>query len=285
MGYIERELEKRRQQYQGGSDGESDTRSGIAANALQSNPTTNPASQTAAAPSPVPQALDPAAAQAQFYSLIGASPDGSLQYPQLNLPFDLDIANQRAGEVANYQQQNQQAIQALQQAAQQRLLGTRAIDEAQPGLERGNLNQFAGRGMAFSSGYGTSVSDLARELFNKRAGVESDYQQNQQNIVNQGLNNRNAFVQMLNQLASTQAERAAAKAAELSLSAPSAVNVPNPYAAAPAPAPAATPAKAATPTRAEFLRDHPILASLHGADRERFLRNHPGIAQAWARYN
>ena len=37
-------------------------------------------------------------------------------------------------------------------------------------------------------------------------------------------------------------------------------------------------------TKQQFLAAHPILASLQGEDRRRFLKNHPGIAQAWARY-
>jgi hypothetical protein len=278
MGYIERELEKRRLAYQGGADGQSDTRSGIAAQALAANPT----SQAAAAP---PQ-VDTAALTQQFYSLIGAGPDGSLQYPQLNLPFDLDIANERASEVANYNQQNQMAIQALQQAAQNRLMNIRQIDEAEPTLHRGNLNQHAARGMAYSSGYGQSTSDIAREILGQRNQVEMDWQGNQQNVANMGINNRLSLLQRLNQLASTQSERAAANAPGLALASEQAALAARPDAGqnrATITKPSS--GSGVATTRAQFLKNNPAFAKMTTAQRQTWLKNHPDAARVWARVN
>ncbi|HET7713139.1 MAG TPA: hypothetical protein VFK94_01280, partial [Patescibacteria group bacterium] len=129
LGYITRELEKRRQQYQGGTDGQSDTRSGLAQTALANLDANNQQ-----------PAMTQDQAAAKFYSLVGAAPDGSLQYPQLNLPFDADLADQRASALGQYQQGNIENQQALMRAAQERMLGQRQLDQSLPGMFRGLLN-------------------------------------------------------------------------------------------------------------------------------------------------
>lgn len=311
LGYITRELEKRRTAYQGGTDGQSDTRSGLAATALAKSPTAPAGS--------VPQAMDSAAASQQFYSMIGAGPTGQLQYPQLDLPFDLDLANERAGELNSFNQSSQESIQGIQNAAQNRLLQTRQLDDQRPDILRQLLNNFAGRGMALSSGYGTEVVDTENEINNMRAGIESEYNGALQNITNQGLSSKNSFLQRLMGLGSTQADRTAQRAADLQLQQAAQIraqieqqqaqqqaaaeqqqqqqqsySAPQQQAAAPAaPSPTRPGGVDFAPTgnttnqmsKSVFLLSHPKFAATRGAERDRFLANHPDIARAWARYN
>ncbi|HET7713467.1 MAG TPA: hypothetical protein VFK94_03765 [Patescibacteria group bacterium] len=206
LGYITRELEKRRMQYQGGADGQSDTRSGLAQTALQNLDVNN-----------ANPAMTPQDAAARFYSLIGAAPDGSLQYPQLNLPFDSDLSDERATALAQYQQGNLENQQGLMKAAQERMLGQRQLDQSLPGMFRGLLNNFAGRGMARSSGYGQGVVGINNEAMNEDAGLLSRYQDAESGIKNDGLNDQLSFLSILQRLATQQTDRNAQKAADLAL--------------------------------------------------------------------
>lgn len=94
------------------------------------------------------------------------TPTGQLAAPggvQFNnggaLPFDPQGADQQL----QLERQRQQRMLELQQQAQQDeqeyVLGARSLDDQRKASRREVLNNFAGRGMAFSSGYGNAMTD------------------------------------------------------------------------------------------------------------------------------
>jgi hypothetical protein len=142
--------------------------------------------------------------------------------------------------------------------------------------------------MARSSGYSTSTSDIAREILGQRNTIESDWQSNLQNVANQGINNRLSLLQRLNELASGQSERAAARAPELALASEQAALAARPNAGQNRLSinkPAATSGGGTATTRAQFLKNNPAFAKMTTAERQRWLKNHPDAAKVWARVN
>lgn len=106
-----------------------------------------------------------------------------------NLPFDAGMASQRDDIVSRLNQQNLNSTQQLQNNNINAATQGRQIIQAEPGIERNLLNHAAGRGMAFSSGYGTqfgqakdqyanNLADLARKLAQTNTGVHSQQQMN-----------------------------------------------------------------------------------------------------------
>lgn len=49
----------------------------------------------------------------------------------------------------------------------------RAMDIQQPIVNRGILNSYAGRGMAYSSGYGTTLGDATNQFATERSNLQS----------------------------------------------------------------------------------------------------------------
>ena len=135
----------------------------------------------------------------------------------LELPFELDLADQRAqagAGLANTNTQLDQLMSSLQlgQQSQARDLGRWKENDA-----REDLSRFAGRGMAYSSGYGQEVADSGQSYLNRMNDLNTSTANQTNSITNQRLNAQNAFNDVLTNTGRTQAERAAAKAGTLLL--------------------------------------------------------------------
>jgi hypothetical protein len=193
---------------------------------------------------------------------------------------------------------------SMYQSALQKLLGQKnnieedytrnvnSVETEKPNAYRKLLNSFAGRGMAHSSGYGyqqqetqnTFAKQISDMLLGKTRsladiqGQESDAGQQYQFGLDEIASEETA------QIAADQ--RAAAElAAQQQLMSQPEVSPTGQLSAAPVGA--ATPA-AAKPAmnRQQYLRTHPVLASIVGnpAKLRAFLQQHPGIAREWSAY-
>jgi hypothetical protein len=149
----------------------------------------------------------------------------------------------------------------------QRDVGKQQVDD-----QRVDLNRFAGRGMAYSSGYGQEVTDSATAFQNAFSDLLVQRNNGLRDIGLQRNDNDQFLAAARQRIANSQAAYNTQNAGTLGL------------------APVPTAARQSTVnnrpqlSKAAFLQNHPKLASLRGKDRERFLKNHPEIAQAFARY-
>lgn len=226
-GYIERELRKRMFDQQA-----SQTRSGLAATALRriqqpsySAPRTQP---MASAGIPTNAALQAkiAAVKAQHLAELQqqklsqaarpkVSPVGKITSSQAKptaLPWDMNAMTEKinAGDVLG-QLRNQ--LMAARQDAQKNYTSTlNDLNQQQPAAERGLLNQFGGRGLAFSSGYGMGVGDLQNKFAGARSGAQqqlTDLLNSYQNQETQGSSTYNKKLAAIQQaLAQRLAQRA-----------------------------------------------------------------------------
>lgn len=190
--------------------------------------------------------------------------------------------------------------QEMYQAALQRILGQKQAAESdysarssllemeKPNALRNVLNNFASRGMAFSSGYGqenqrvntnyaNQLSSLAAEKNARLTAAQQD-EGSETAAFNYDLSD------LSSQEAQYQAEQERQRVQAMAAQEQQFADV------------AAARAQAQQPnmqagndrqnmTRADFLKAHPNFAATRGEERKRFLRNHPGIAAKWARYN
>jgi len=272
--------------YQGGTDGQSDTRSGLAAGALQNSPVGATQGQLDAGSQQIQQV--------QPVAQVATSPNGTLQFPGLELPVDLDLTQQRGNYLQGYNQEVSNNNTTLQQAAQQRLQQQNQLDQNIPMMFRNLINGFSGRGMAYSSGYGRGVVNTNRDILGAQNDIDVGFNNAATGVNQANTSAQQTFLQHLGDIGIEQAQRAASKAGNLGLDpnyvdpagqAAPAASTPLGYSgAAPAPKPPAP--KPKTPTRAEYLKDHPVLQSKlkNPAELRLFLKNHPDIAAAWARY-
>lgn len=181
--------------------------------------------------------------------------------------------------------------------------GATKLDIEKPNALRNVTNQWAGRGLSFSSGHGQGVQRVNTDFANQLASLASHRQgvHSAADIEEQGENTSYNYdladldAQQAAYQAQQEQERVAALAAQQEQEARIAAiqaqasnaggggggggglhSVSNPVTGQGQPT---NPAAA----RAEFLRDHPVFAATSGAARRRFLMNHPGIASAWQR--
>lgn len=213
-----------------GGDGQSDTRSGLAAKALkrqssfvrpngqgsghhnnsQGNSHWQPGNQSNGASSSGGGAAGPAAGAATTPPEVSVTDTGTLQ-----LPYDDQWSSDVIGAMGDYNSQildlqQQQQQQALDYMNQNNNLG-REYEQTQ----RDTLNLGAGAGTAFSSAYGTAVSKNA--LNNQNAHNELDAQNSlfNQNVNQQKLAIQQAFNDLLRQDALTRAANASQDAGSL----------------------------------------------------------------------
>jgi hypothetical protein len=104
------------------------------------------------------------------------SPVGAVQANPLvmsapGLPFDANAASQRDDLVAKLNNTNLGIQQQAQGDIQQGVTDARQLIQNEPGVERSLLNNFAGRGMAFSSGYGYQYGQAKNQLANALSGL------------------------------------------------------------------------------------------------------------------
>lgn len=171
-GYISRELRKK----------QSSRRSGLAATALRMQQKTPTTKSTPVVP-PTPK-----------NPTVTATPTGRLvltEHPDTAhnvLPFDPQTAAQQVLLQKNQQDYLNSLTQQRQQLAGDVTTQERDLEAALPDSLRNVLNNYAGRGMAYSSGYGYQYgqteadyarqrADLERQLQEGMAGFDADQQQ------------------------------------------------------------------------------------------------------------
>lgn len=254
-GYIKRELARQSQQRgvsKIGKDGQSDTRSGLAHNAIIKNNLGNNIGRTKANPIKPPGAPRQDANLPQYNASrnaappVGAapaavapagvpvSPTGQLQLPYDSAYFGQVLSAQQNfdAEMMNigFEDQNQ-AIDF------QRFM--RDLDEAYGNRQRATLNDSGARGTLQSSQYATAVNNDTREYTTSKTDAETD----NNNFMNQQNSRRTAaqtfFNQVVQQAAAEFAERYARdQAAAAALATPEPAVVPGEViASAPGPAP------------------------------------------------
>lgn len=94
--------------------------------------------------------------------------------PLAALPFNLRIAQARRGLLQNKQNYLQNYRRQSADLRHENQAGMRALDVAQPIINRNILNNFSGRGMAYSSGYGTTLGDAANQYSSQRSNLQSN---------------------------------------------------------------------------------------------------------------
>lgn len=196
QGYIQREIRKRNQQANGnngtgvsqvGNDGQSDTRSGLAANAMKRNGMSWPNHYGPQAVAIGPRnnnnggrngnkqssgngsnhSSNPGAVtsnpSAPVTPTVNISPAGQLQ-----LPYNSEFANQALdaqmafdAEMLDLQQSEQEQALAYQQQM-------RDLDYGYQDQQRSTLNDAAARGNLYSSAYGVGVNEDARQYNNMK---------------------------------------------------------------------------------------------------------------------
>lgn len=89
------------------------------------------------------------------------------------LPFNLQIAQARRGLLQNKQNFLTDYRRQSADLRREATSGLRALDIQQPYVNRGILNDFAGRGLAYSSGYGTTLGDASNQFATQRSNIQS----------------------------------------------------------------------------------------------------------------
>lgn len=189
--------------------------------------------------------------------------------------YNPDFAAQRRNRHAQYQNTLQRILRKRQGADTEYGAGSSALAIEKPNTLRNVLNNFSGRGLAFSSGYGNQVQNVETDYASKLAGLASRRNAVQSEADLEQGEATSGYNYDLSDYQSQQAAYEAQKQQELVASQAQQQQMMQQIAQQ----------KQANsgPTRAEFLKAHPVLAGLKGEARDKFLRNHPGIAQGWER--
>lgn len=197
MGYLQREISKpRKPQFAGasvvGPDGQSDTRSGVAAGMLRNtkghpkNPKGNKGPKGPKGPK------EPQEPQAPPPPQVKINDNGTL-----DLPFNDNWSNTV---LDAYQSMNSELMGITAESQQQGLeyMGaSRDLNQQYGSMQRDTLSDAASRGTAFSSGYGMNVAENARQYGNARNDLDTQNSMFGQNTELQRLAIQNAFNEML----------------------------------------------------------------------------------------
>lgn len=216
-GYIQREVTKNagnRNIYGGvsktGADGRSDTRSGIAARALnrQIGQQGQPQHNNPAAPKPPKTPNQPAAP-------VGPPPIKINKDGILELPYNQEVSQG----ILDSQQQMNEKLMELQAGQQQQGLAfgqnMRQTDLDYGNLQRATLNDNAGRGTIFSSSYGQALGNDANAYNNQKNDLIAQNSLFNIDTDRQRLGIESAFQNMLSQFGLDQANAAAPNAGSL----------------------------------------------------------------------
>ncbi len=230
MGYVAREQRRQNGLSQRGNDGQSDTRSGLAAQAMGRQQSFNrPGQQQNNRPNnaswkpgknnnhwqPGANASQPnGAASGQSAGTVPATVTIN-DAGTLELPYDQEWSMDLIGATGDYNSQLLELQAAQQQQAMEYQRGKSDLAKAYESTQRDTLNTGAGTGAAFSSAYGVAVGRNA--LDNQNANNDLDTQNSlfQQNTNAQRLAIQNAFNQLLQQAAAERAAAAAEQAGSL----------------------------------------------------------------------
>lgn len=93
--------------------------------------------------------------------------------PPTALPFDLGAAQRRRSLLQGRQSYLSNYRRGVTDLNRDVTNQVRAINQEAPNIYRGVLNNFAGRGMAYSSGYGHTFGIAANQIANERANLQS----------------------------------------------------------------------------------------------------------------
>ncbi len=233
-GYIRRELARQSQQRgvsRVGNDGQSDTRSGLAHNAIRNNlgnnvgrtqqtPIRNPGGPRTNMPSYVPQVRQAAAAPVGAVGGVGVSPaqPTGVQVSangQLDLPYDSAYFGQVLGAQQNFDNEMMNLGFEEQDQGLQYQQFMRDLEESYGERQRETLNDSAARGTLFSTQYSTGVNNDARQYTKSKTDAETS----NTNFLSQlGVRRGQAqsfFNQLVQQAAAEFADRMAANAGNL----------------------------------------------------------------------
>jgi hypothetical protein len=89
------------------------------------------------------------------------------------------------------------------------------LDAQQPEAERGLLNQFGGRGLAFGSGYGMGVGNLQNQFAGQRAGLQGQLTDMMNALQNQETTGNAKYRQTLAAIQQALAQKLAGRAGTL----------------------------------------------------------------------
>lgn len=235
-GYMQRQLRQKapgnRNTFGGvsrvGGDGQSDTRSGVARNALQrkldvTKKTTNGNTTTVTKQQFQNEGRQPVKTLNQPKPPLGPNgqPVETPPLPTINANGTLDLPyNQQFGmDVLNATQDMNTQLLELQRQQQQNALqftqGMRQTEQDYGNMQRDTLNDNAARGTAFSSGYGLSVGQNAAAYNQQKNDFEMQNAGVNQDIQNQRLGIQTAFQDMLRQAALARADETSVDAGNL----------------------------------------------------------------------
>lgn len=140
---------------------------------------------------------------------VHSTPTGQIY---LSLPFDYDLSNERAQAENAFNTGNAQldaALHALQEGTYQQ---NRDLTTAQKRDKVTDLGTYAGRGMAYSTGYGQEVANSAQQFMNQHNDLYKGLTSGTHGINIQRLSNKTTFLNLLEGLAREQTERNKAEA-------------------------------------------------------------------------
>jgi hypothetical protein len=147
---------------------------------------------------------------------------GVRAYPQeaINvsaLPFDYQGTTDSIQAANDYGMLINQLMASRQGAQRDYVTGMHQLDEQQPQDERSILNQFAGRGLAHSSGYGVGYGNLENQYAGERSGLANTLAQLLSQYGNQEAQGNATYNQTLAAIKAAIAQRLAAQAGSLGL--------------------------------------------------------------------
>lgn len=206
FGYIQRELRKK----------QSSKRSGLAQTALRMQERQQHKSTSKPIAIVPPKPINPTVTSTETGRLVlQETPDPNAAGNVL--PFDPQTAAQQLLLQKQNQDFNNDLVKQRQQLANSVTTQERDLDLQLPTALRNVLNNFAGRGMAYSSGYGTEYGNTQADFARQRADLERQLQEGMADYDAQQQQAANDYQLALAQLADSSAEGLSEDAGDLGL--------------------------------------------------------------------
>lgn len=164
-----------------------------------------------------------AALKAKMASRPQVSPTGKIKKPTpvapkpkpTALPWDMDAMQQKIDAGDQWGQLRNALLAARQGTEHQFSSGMHELDTQQPGEERGLLNDFGGRGLAFGSGYGMGVGNLQNKFAGLRAALQNARNDSLTDIQNQYTQGSSTYNKTLAAIQQALAQRLSKRAGSL----------------------------------------------------------------------
>lgn len=161
------------------------------------------------------------ASQSGLGGSLRVSPVGKLTPPKLksttDLPFDPEKADAENDLRGQKDQFAYEANRARNNLERDYTMGKRQVAEEQPNNQRRLLENYAGRGMAYSSGYNYDQGELGRQYANQLGELESGRSGGLADLLQQEGMFNNQYGQRMSAIQAAAARRAAEQAAEIEL--------------------------------------------------------------------